>query len=356
MLKLPNFLFLIFVFTSFSVLAQVSAPVKSPQIKILFIGNSYLYNNNLPDIEYRLARASGIDVYIDAEIAMGQSVNRHIKAKSTWVKVNSRKWDYVIIQDHQRFYYDTPPSLDSFCFEDKKLYKSPLMDNNLKLQDSIKKLIPGVKIIWFEGWEQSGGVESRFPGDNTVKLLGRMHANFKYLNDQPGAHDIIAPIGDAYASSIIQRPYLQKVSPDRSDLLFDHDGRHPGKAGSFLAACVLFETIFHHPPMDLKPTYNKVPEMDTFLIKTSWQVMNDSFAYTNLASVTPEIRHGWLNKYAFHTAKKYATYQWYSGNTAIAGANKRKYKPETKGLKPSYWVETTDSRGCVYMSFPIKLE
>jgi|GEM_PF-4514340 len=134
-------LFLFFAFC-FSTFARKPAAVKTPPIKILFIANSFVYNNHLPEIERGLAQVAGINVVIDDEIELGQSMNSHITDPQCWAKIKSRKWDYVVIQDNQRFYYNTPPSLDSFGMATGNFFLRPFLPNIFNLQTSIRKLIP----------------------------------------------------------------------------------------------------------------------------------------------------------------------------------------------------------------------
>jgi hypothetical protein len=250
--------------------------------------------------------------------------------------------DYIVIQDNQRYYCNSTGKIDSFG------YPAQVLSNNLIFQDSIKKIHPCTKIIYFAGWEQKGGLPKLFPGDNTIKLIKRIAANYKYMNDQAGVHNIIAPIGAAWISAMVKRPYLVKSSSD--SFLYVADDRHPGAAGSYLAACVLFATIFHRSPVNLSEDYMYVtPELKTFLQQTAWQTVQDSFAYSNLGSVAPVVKS---EGNTIYTSKGYASYQWYSGNLKIAGETT--YKTSLRSFGADYWVETTNEKGCHFRSFPLK--
>ncbi len=350
---------LLLFFVSFSAIAQTNTIPADRPLKILFIGNSFLYNNNLPDLVNSMAEAAHIKVKIDSRIALGQSVNFHCHDKNCWAKINAMQWDYVVIQDNQRYYYDAKGLIDSFDYKNLKVMQTPLLSNNIKFQDSIKKLIPGVKIIYFAGWEKSGGDKVRFPFDSTPKLIRRLLANVKYLNDQPGVHNVIAPIGVAFLKAMQQRPVMELIPKpdDTAKYLFDHDGRHPGNGGTYLAACVLFATIFHQSPVGVTNTDKDVkPELDTFIKKVAWEAVMDSFKYTNLASVTPEIKKSKKNENLLYTSKKYVTYQWFVDCNPVHGATTYQYipGPDVHGLE--CWVETLDKKGSFYKSFPVMIK
>jgi len=311
-------------------------------VQVLFIGNSFTNAHNMPGMVSNLVTAAGLKADISFHYAFGQSINYFIKDASCWQAIKSKTWDYIVFQDNQRFYYDSLGKFDSMG------YASPVLANNLKLQDSIKKLIPCVKIIYFAGWELEGGLPDRFPGDNTEKMLKRILANYSYLNHLPGVNNTIAPIGVGWISSIFHEPYLSAKPYDKFDL-YDVDGRHPGWTGSYLGACVMFAVIFHQSPVGLKNKYIlEGTTIDNFTKMMAWQAVQDSFAYTNLAAITPSLT---LDSNIVSTSKEYKSYQWYSDNKPIAGATKYQYTMADKAC--NYWVETIDQKGCFGTSFPV---
>jgi hypothetical protein len=307
-----------------------------PALKVLFIGNSFMWNNNLPQIEKDMVAQTGINAEIESHLVLGQSIDHFIKDGACWALIKSRAWDYIVIQDYQGYYYDYYGKIDSNGLA------IPLVKNNLIFQDSIKKLIPCVKIVYFAGWEQKGGIASRFPGDNSIKLISRIMANYTYLNNMPGVHNTIAPIGAAWIRCINERPDIE---------LFGSDNRHPGYAGSYLTACVLFSTIFHAIPADSNiPIDLKIKKQDLYLKTIASKVIADSFEYTNLASILPGIS---AKGRVFSAPAGYASYQWYGDSKMIKGANSSKC---TAGDNTTcYWVMVTNKHGCTFRSLPLQV-
>lgn len=72
--------------------------VKAEIIDVLFIGNSYVYTNNLPVLFQQLALSAGDSVSYDANTPGGYTLQMHSQDQTTIAKINSRQWDYVIIQ------------------------------------------------------------------------------------------------------------------------------------------------------------------------------------------------------------------------------------------------------------------
>lgn len=317
---------------------------QSSPVRILFIGNSFTEGNDLPDIESGLAETAGIKTEIKAYIALGKSVDYFIHDPACWNFIRSRPWDYIVIQDDQQYYSGSVGKIDSFG------YPSPLLINNIIFQDSIKKLIPCVKIIYFAGWGKNGGDTSMFPNDNTVKLVRRIADNYLYMNNLPMVHNVIAPIGIAWISCINQRPHL---ASNVDTFLYSPDGRHPGKAGSYLAACVIFVTVFHRSPVGFKDSYRFVSQnLKTFLQQNAWDAVTGSIKYSNLGGIAPVVRNRGRTMYA---SKKYTSYQWYNNNSPIKGANLYLYKCPLTGKAQEYRVEAIDKKGCIYRSFPLRI-
>jgi hypothetical protein len=151
----------------------------------------------------------------------------------------------------------------------------------------------------------------------------------------------IAPVGAAWLKCLKERPDIN---------LYDTDNRHPAYNGSFLSACVLFSTIFHRIPADNNiPSDMKAAHVDEYLKNIAFQVLKDTFNYTNLESVIPAISiHGNL----LSAPGGYATYQWFSDLKLIPGANGSTYL--ATDIKPFYWVLVTSYKGCAFQSMPVQ--
>jgi len=75
-------------------LIQAAQPVR-----ILFIGNSFTFVNNLPEILTKLAAAGGVEVQTQLVGVGGSTLNGHIGRGDAQKAIHSGHWDYVILQD-----------------------------------------------------------------------------------------------------------------------------------------------------------------------------------------------------------------------------------------------------------------
>jgi hypothetical protein len=185
-------------------------------LRVLFIGNSYTYFNNCPEIfaELATAAAPGRQIEVGRVALPGQTL------LALWERSNSRdvlhgsKWDYVVLQDQSQ--------LGDSLRDGKFVVNAPwLLHWGVRMFDAeIKR--QGGRTVLFLTWarkaepDQQGDLNSGY--DSIARELGAM----------------LAPVGPAW----------QKVRADYPNLeLYASDGSHPSPSGSYLAATVLVNSI-----------------------------------------------------------------------------------------------------------------
>ena len=77
-----------------------------PNVRILFVGNSSTYYNDMPQMVKGLAVADGMNVTIQALTAANYKLYQFANEKDTYGSqlisaLKNYKWDYVILQDHR---------------------------------------------------------------------------------------------------------------------------------------------------------------------------------------------------------------------------------------------------------------
>src|SRR5208282_4563589 len=75
------------------------AQKKMSCLRILFIGNSYTYRNDLPRMFARLANAGGHEVETDMVATGSFTLSNHLASSHTLKKIKSGKWDWVVLQE-----------------------------------------------------------------------------------------------------------------------------------------------------------------------------------------------------------------------------------------------------------------
>jgi hypothetical protein len=81
---------------------------------VLFIGNSYIFYNDLPNMVSQIALSFGDTLNYNASTPGGATFNIHANSPQTYTMMNQSQWDYVVSQTHN------PIEIDSslYMFED----------------------------------------------------------------------------------------------------------------------------------------------------------------------------------------------------------------------------------------------
>jgi hypothetical protein len=181
---------------------------KSP--RILFIGNSYTYFNSGIDRQLR-----GLAPHIATSVIAvgGYTLRDHLNAGAATQSIRQADWDYVVLQEQSQ----TPVS-------DPQKFFEAVRDFDVEVRAR------GALTILLMTWERPDSIN-----------YGVTTANLAAAYQKVGSElDIpVAPAGLAFARSLSERPDL---------ILYSQDG-HPTLYGTYLAACVLYGTIFRQSPV-----------------------------------------------------------------------------------------------------------
>ncbi len=256
-------------------LFSASVTAQPDTIKVLFVGNSFTYYNDLPGKFAQLANAANRPVYVQTHAPGGVSVGdtaqgtqAHMNNPVLYQMIRSNTWDYLVLQDNQgRFVYDYGVFPAT----------SKVIEGHLKIRDSLLYHHPCAHMIWFAGWGPKAGYP---PFSSTgTGLISRIYNNYRYLLDTAG--QVIAPIGPAWQRIIAQHPGIE---------LWDADDVHPGPNGSYLTAAVVYGTIFKSSAMQSPWIMPGLSSSDDSILKsTAWQSVYDSLNTTGLNMITPSL-------------------------------------------------------------------
>ncbi|HEY9733850.1 MAG TPA: hypothetical protein V6C89_18210 [Drouetiella sp.] len=185
-------------------------------VRILFIGNSFTYVNSLPLT--LAALVSNSNTQPPATVA--QVVWGGAKLAEHLVKGGSRKciaqdgpWTYVVLQEQSQ-----TPVLDTERF----------LSAVSQFNDDIARARS--KTVLYETWSDKGKPDEQSGLTNA------------YNRAASQTRALLIPAGEAFAL----------CSRDHAEInLYDADGHHPSKEGTYLAACVFYAKLFGHSPVGL---------------------------------------------------------------------------------------------------------
>ena len=194
--------------------------------KVLFIGNSYTYYNNLPDLVSSLAATDGNTLILDSHTPGGSSLSQHASNPTVLNKITSKDWDFVVLQDQSQ--------KPSFPYQQVQSDVYPFAEI---LVDSIYSNYECSLPLFYATWGRQNG-DAQWDSINTFeKMNTRLFNAYAYMSSQ--AEGMLSPIGIGFAH--IKQDANAVVNFND---LYTSDGSHQSLSGSYLAACIFNNVIY----------------------------------------------------------------------------------------------------------------
>lgn len=207
----------------FVVLLGILMSLNTKRITVLFIGNSYTYRNEMPDMFQDLARSLGKNVYVECCTQGKATLVIQSKRPELFEMIQSKKWDYIIIQASSRDLLR-----DSLTINKKTI---PALK---RIISAIDKNNPKTKKLFFMTWGYRNGNRPVKDGDSFSKMTRRVKSGYLALKEKFNIG--VVPVGMAWYK--VRKTHQEMV-------LYDRDGAHPNVKGSYLAACCFYSGIFN---------------------------------------------------------------------------------------------------------------
>lgn len=296
---------------------------------VLWLGNSYIYTNNLPDILYQLALSGGDTITYDSNTPGGYTLEDHWNSLTTQYKINQQPWDYVIIQAQSQ-----EPSLDSAFVTNWVLPYADALDSVIQLNDSC------TQTMFFMTWGRKNGDAQNCPTYPPVCTYQGMQDKLRdrYLQMGYDNDAMVSPCGEAWRDVIATNTTFDLYSPDES---------HPSLHGSYLNACVFYASIYRTSPVGLT-YYAGLPVADAQFLQQmaatcvldSMSVWNTEVYYDN-ADFAGSLVSG--STYFFQSQTSATNHQWNFGSGFIQGSANESHTFPGSG---TYTVTHVTDNGC----------
>lgn len=225
--------------------------INGNSLKVLFLGNSHTFFNDLPQLTYELALSNGDTIVFESSTpsgcTFGHPENGHLYNSASLALIDSLDWDYVILQEHSLFavidYYR-----ETFMYPGARS-----LDSLIKLNNECTETI--VQLIWGKknGGEHCIGSNCTIDFDDFAHMQDSL--TMEYLRLADSLSFTVAPAGEAWKHVIQNSDAIE---------LFYQDESHPSLAGSYLNACVYYAVIFQKSPVGL--TFTAGLESSTALL------------------------------------------------------------------------------------------
>ena len=188
---------------------------------ILFIGNSFTFFHDLPQMLQKLAGEAGDELYVDSVLRGGAYLHEFADPEDeVGQKLRevypARVWDYIILQD-QSF---NPAGNPEDCLK-AAAFLCDMMKGNAK------------NFLFYSTWAYEEGSEKlNATGMSYDGMLTVLTETYQKAAVQNGA--VRVPVGAAFAKLFRDNPEI---------ILYEPDNFHPSAAGSYTAACLFYQAV-----------------------------------------------------------------------------------------------------------------
>jgi hypothetical protein len=196
-------------------------------LRVLFVGNSFTFENAMPELVEQLSRAGegGQPLLVVQYTAGGWTLADFSRDDGLTNLLKKAPWNVVVLQEQSQ--------LPSFSADQRSRELDPFATD---LQRKITSA--GARTMLFMTWGYKYGDRQNLPADTFAAMQARLEVGYSELAARlPGD---LAPVGRAWAEALRRDPTLD---------LWASDGKHPNRAGSYLAACVFYATLSHRDPI-----------------------------------------------------------------------------------------------------------
>ena len=181
-----------------------------PPLRVLFVGNSLTYTNDLPAMFARIGALDGRRIVTGTAASPNFSLEDHLVSKET-AKALAGAWDVVVLQQG-------PSSLDSS--------RRGLIRDTRAIAGRIRA-VGNARIALLMAW----------PDRSRLAALERVAESYRLAAEAVG--------GTFLPAGLVLGSALRKDA--RPPLLLE-DGFHPGPAGTWLAALAAYQGLVGPPP------------------------------------------------------------------------------------------------------------
>ncbi|WP_299480951.1 DUF4886 domain-containing protein [uncultured Roseibium sp.] len=205
---------------------DVFASPPSPETsKILFVGNSLTLGNDLPGLVKSIAASKGVSIVTRTTAKGSARLEHHAENPQVKTLLDETAWDFVVLQEHSQL-----PALRDEDVAQKTLPYARWLAERARLMS------PETEVVFYMAMAHRDG--DQFNKKNFSKvgtyagMQQRSNDTYNKMARQNGAS--VVPVGVVWSQMRTSHP----------DVNLYIDERHPTVAGSYLAACVFFTTLF----------------------------------------------------------------------------------------------------------------
>src|SRR5690554_4729638 len=183
--------------------------IANDTLDVLFIGNSYTHQNDLPGIIKSLANSAGDDINYQSHTPGGYTLKQHSEDSLTLDYIQNFLWDFVVLQEQSQL-----PSFPDLQVEEDVYPYAKTLDS------LIHETRFCVRTIFYMTWGRENGDSDNcafFPPLCTYEGMDSL-LQLRYLTMAESNEALVAPVAKVW----------RKIRSDYPNMnLYDNDGSHP---------------------------------------------------------------------------------------------------------------------------------
>ena len=185
-------------------------------LRVLFVGNSLTFYNDLPARTAEMAVQDTLLRYPDlrAVVRPGYSLRQHWFLGEARDSLLASRWDYVVLQEGSASILQAPETTTAYVARFDSLARTR-----------------GVRTVLYLTWTYG-----------ELPLAAQDSVTQAYVAMANGLQALLAPVGIAWKQ-------VRQLRPDLS--LYLPDSIHPSPVGTYLAACTFVGTLYRRTPQGL---------------------------------------------------------------------------------------------------------
>jgi len=225
--------------------ASCSPFARSPCVRVLFLGNSYTFVNDLPTVFRHLARAGGRNVETGMVANGGETLAQHAASADSLAAIRGSRWQFVVLQEQSEI-----PAFPALRQDEMDPAAGTLVAD-IRAAGATPALL--------ETWAHRDGLPA--DGLDYAAMQVALDEGYAELGQSLGV--TVVPAGQAWGAVL-------RLAPTTA--LWQADGSHPNSAGTYLVACVLYARLFHASPLGIPDTEGLSPSLAATLQAVAGQL------------------------------------------------------------------------------------
>ncbi len=259
----------------FLLLLFQSAAMAQQARHVLFIGNSYTYTNNMPQVIADCALSAGDTLIFDSSTPGGYTLMGHSTLPATLAKIAQGGWDVVVLQEQSQM-----PALQDNVIATYMFPYLHTLDSLIHAADSCSQT------MMYMTWGRKNGDADYCPTWPPVCTYEGMdsllHLRYLMMADTIGAE--VSPAGAVWNYIRQQHPLID---------LYQADESHPSPAGTYAAACSFYAALFRKDPLQIAYDFTLSPSDAADIRQAASAVVFDSLATWHIGDYDPHAAFGY---------------------------------------------------------------